>query len=136
MSPAGFPHSEILGSTFGCQLPEAYRRLLRPSSAPGAKASTVCPYKLDHKVLEMLASTVQFSRYGRSRLRARRLLVQDEWFVVSSIQIRAPLLAVPRGCRLGPIPQDPTACQAAFPSLLRSVPANQVYLLQLRMTAN
>ena len=49
MTPAGFPHSEILGSRFVCQLPEAYRRLLRPSSAPSAKASTLCPYKLDHK---------------------------------------------------------------------------------------
>ena len=40
--PAGFPHSETLGSKFAYQLPEAYRRLLRPSSAPDAKASTVC----------------------------------------------------------------------------------------------
>ena len=39
---AGFPHSEILGSQLDYQLPEAYRRLLRPSSAPDAKASTVC----------------------------------------------------------------------------------------------
>ena len=43
-SPAGFPHSEILGSKFVYQLPEAYRRLRRPSSAPIAKASTVCSY--------------------------------------------------------------------------------------------
>src|SRR5690606_20285064 len=28
MTPAGFPHSDILGSRFVCQLPEAYRRLL------------------------------------------------------------------------------------------------------------
>ncbi len=48
MTLAGLPHSEILGSQFGYQLPEAYRRFLRPSSAPGAKASTVCPYKLSH----------------------------------------------------------------------------------------
>ena len=41
-SPAGFPHSEILGSKSVYRLPEAYRRLLRPSSAPDAKASTVC----------------------------------------------------------------------------------------------
>ena len=41
-SPGGFPHSEILGSKFVYQLPEAYRRLRRPSSAPIAKASTVC----------------------------------------------------------------------------------------------
>ena len=40
---AGFPHSDILGSPFGYQLPQAYRRFLRPSSAPNAKASTVCP---------------------------------------------------------------------------------------------
>jgi hypothetical protein len=37
----GFPHSDIHGSTLGRQLPVAYRNLLRPSSALGAKASTV-----------------------------------------------------------------------------------------------
>jgi hypothetical protein len=40
---AGFPHSETPGSQSGCRLPGEYRRLQRPSSAPGAKASTVCP---------------------------------------------------------------------------------------------
>ena len=43
MTGARFPHSEIPGSQSGCRLPEAYRRLPRPSSAPDAKASTVCP---------------------------------------------------------------------------------------------
>lgn len=33
---AGFPHSEIFGSKPVCRLPEAYRRLLRPSSPPTA----------------------------------------------------------------------------------------------------
>ena len=47
MTGAGFPHSEILESQPGCRLPEDYRRLQRPSSAPGTKTSTVCPYKLD-----------------------------------------------------------------------------------------
>lgn len=42
MTPAGFPHSDILGSKLVCQLPEAFRRLQRPSSAPTAKASTMC----------------------------------------------------------------------------------------------
>src|SRR5699024_2847592 len=46
MTRGGFPHSDILGSQFGCQLPEAYRTLPRPSSAPLAKASTVRPSKL------------------------------------------------------------------------------------------
>jgi hypothetical protein len=44
----GFPHSEILGSKLVCQLPEAYRRLLRLSSPVAAKASTICAYSLDH----------------------------------------------------------------------------------------
>src|ERR1700760_147424 len=46
MTRAGFPHSDTPGSTLGCQLPRAYRRLLRPSSALDAKASTMCPSQL------------------------------------------------------------------------------------------
>jgi hypothetical protein len=80
ITSAGLPHSETPGSKSGCRLPEAYRRLPRPSSAPDAKASTVCPKKLHtHKQHQqrsepepttdkaanpsskMLASTVQFS---------------------------------------------------------------------------
>ena len=38
-----FPYSEIHGSKLVYQLPMAYRRLQRPSSAPSAKASTLCP---------------------------------------------------------------------------------------------
>src|SRR5215208_509459 len=45
-TPARFPHSDTPGSTLGCQLPRAYRRLLRPSSALDAKASTTCPSQL------------------------------------------------------------------------------------------
>ena len=41
--PAEFPHSEILGSTLVCQLPEAYRRLPRLSSPLDAKTSTIHP---------------------------------------------------------------------------------------------
>jgi hypothetical protein len=44
----GFPHSEIFGSKHICRLPEAYRRLPRPSSPSIAKASTMCAYSLDH----------------------------------------------------------------------------------------
>jgi hypothetical protein len=47
ITTGGFPHSEIPGSTLDQQLPEAYRSRPRPSSAPGAKASTVCPCSLD-----------------------------------------------------------------------------------------
>jgi hypothetical protein len=47
ITTGGFPHSEILGSKLGQQLPGAYRSRPRPSSAPGAKASTVCPCSLD-----------------------------------------------------------------------------------------
>ena len=53
-SRAGFPHSEILVSTSGYRLHQAYRRFPRPSSAPVAKASTMRPWKLSHtmKVLK------------------------------------------------------------------------------------
>ena len=50
----GFPHSEIPGSKLVYQLPEAYRRLLRPSSPVAAKASTICAYSLDHITLRSL----------------------------------------------------------------------------------
>jgi hypothetical protein len=66
MTSAGLPHSETPGSTLGCQLPGAYRRLPRPSSAPDAKASTVCPKKLEHKSYKMLAFTMQFSKHERT----------------------------------------------------------------------
>ena len=46
MTPARFPHSDTPGSQLGCQLPRAYRRLLRPSSALDAKASTMRPSQL------------------------------------------------------------------------------------------
>ena len=43
------PHSEIAGSKVGQHLPRAYRSRPRPSSALGAKASTVCSCSLDRK---------------------------------------------------------------------------------------
>ena len=42
MTPGEFPHSEILGSKLCWQLPEAYRSLIRLSSAQRAKAFTIC----------------------------------------------------------------------------------------------
>jgi hypothetical protein len=47
---AGLPHSEIRGSMPVQRLTAAYRSRPRPSSAPGAKASTVCPYYLDGEI--------------------------------------------------------------------------------------
>ena len=48
LSLCGFPHSDISGSKFDCQLPEAFRRLPRPSSPVIAKASAMYAYSLDH----------------------------------------------------------------------------------------
>ena len=45
----GFPHSDTPGSQIGQHLPRAFRSHPRPSSALGAKASTVCPCSLDQK---------------------------------------------------------------------------------------
>src|SRR5688500_11752270 len=61
----GFPHSEISGSKLICQLPEAYRRLSRPSSPVIAKASTTCSYSLDPITLTSLARCPSQSRNVR-----------------------------------------------------------------------
>src|SRR6059036_2459244 len=57
MTPAGFPHSDISGSKLSRQLPEAFRSLTRPSSAPGAKASTISPCSLDCRCSRSLSSS-------------------------------------------------------------------------------
>jgi hypothetical protein len=124
MTGARFPHSEIPGSKPGCRLPEAYRRLPRPSSAPDAKASTVCPQKLEHtrtiKRSKMLASTVQFSKNKQqpnpNKPETRRADLaphQEENKPALRHPHRTPLGEVryekPEGFE-GPFPQDPTVC--------------------------
>ena len=64
----GFPHSEIFGSKHICRLPEAYRRLPRPSSPSVAKASTMCAYSLDHITPSDLESYKKHNQTG-SRMR-------------------------------------------------------------------
>ena len=61
----GFPHSEIPGSRVGQHLPRAYRSHPRPSSALGAKASTVCPCSLDSERTSFV-TTMEFSRCARA----------------------------------------------------------------------
>src|SRR5438874_1726716 len=56
-----FPHSEIPGSKVGQHLPRAFRSRPRPSSALGAKASTVCPSSLDHEEHRTFVA-MEFSR--------------------------------------------------------------------------
>ena len=46
-SPWVFPHSEICGYNAHLRLPAAYRSLSRPSSAPDAKAFTLCSCSLE-----------------------------------------------------------------------------------------
>ena len=60
-----FPHSEIPGSTDGQLLPGAYRSRPRPSSALGAKASTVCSFSLDSKE-HVFTAAMEFSRCARA----------------------------------------------------------------------
>ena len=61
-----FPHSEIPGSQNGQLLPRAYRSRPRPSSALGAKASTVCPCSLDQKNTGIDVA-MEFSRSARAQ---------------------------------------------------------------------
>ena len=68
ITTCGFPHSEIPGSMVGQHLPRAYRSRPRPSSALGAKASTVCPSSLDREEHRRFAA-MEFSRCARRTCR-------------------------------------------------------------------
>src|SRR5437660_12151679 len=72
----GFPHSEISGSKLICQLPEAYRRLSRPSSPVIAKASTICSYSLDPITLTPHHEKQSQSRNGQDFHLARYAVLQ------------------------------------------------------------
>ena len=72
----GFPHSEISGSKLICQLPEAYRRLSRPSSPVIAKASTTCSYSLDPITLTSLTRVQSPSRNREVSHLARYAVLQ------------------------------------------------------------
>src|SRR5690606_21660704 len=73
---AGFPHSEIYGSKLVCQLPVAYRRLLRPSSPDIAKASTMCTYSLVPITLTSVARDVtELFELSVCRIAKVRLLI-------------------------------------------------------------
>lgn len=67
----GFPHSDIPGSMDGQLLTRAYRSRPRPSSAPGAKAFTVCPLSLDHEEHRVCRYGVFKVRAGESRSREK-----------------------------------------------------------------
>ena len=119
MPPAGFPHSEILGSQSGYRLPEAYRRFLRPSSVPGAKASTVCPYKLEPQRCSRPLCSSQGTG-GPPLVPAPTAVClcnsTVRWFVRSEGPGPVTGLKV-SNC---PSLQDPTTCQALPPPRSRS----------------
>ena len=103
-----FPHSEIPGSTDGQLLPGAYRSRPRPSSALGAKASTVCPYSLgskEHVLLPLWSfqGARGFSTHEKTRLSGRSLKTQQRGIVeVDVVSRRARALDGPTGHQTGP----------------------------------
>ena len=125
MSPAGFPHSEILGSKSGYRLPEAYRRFPRPSSVPGAKASTVRPCKLETKFKPQRCSRPLYSSQHTTRPTPGKRSRHTHHPATAGRRgygqhpgprhSRRPGTTGPpcthEGHRWGPIPQDPTTCQ-------------------------
>ena len=88
---SGFPHSEISGSKSGCQLPEAFRRLQRPSSPPAAKASTVCAYSLDHipKQSSLHSRKYIISCRHQARSTSHRIYASTRIAVYSHIYVRS-----------------------------------------------
>jgi hypothetical protein len=84
---ARFPHSEIRGSKAVQRLTAAYRSRPRPSSAPGAKASTVCPYYLDGEL------------HPRSEARMGRIPILALVQFSSSVEARGPEVVRPRSLK-------------------------------------
>jgi hypothetical protein len=92
-----FPHSEIPGSVIGQHLPRAYRSRPRPSSALGAKASTVCSCSLDQKehvcchygVFKVHAGRRPPIREGPHR-QARSLKTQQRGYVEVDVVLGEP----------------------------------------------
>ncbi len=89
----GFPHSGICGSKLVCQLPAAYRKLLRPSSPVIAKASTTCTYSLDPITLPTAPrkqgnQTESSQRLCRNTLSSRELEVFVVYAITTRIQIK------------------------------------------------
>ena len=64
MTLAGFPHSDIFGSTLAWQLPEAYRSLLRPSSVSYVKASFVCACVTFYDILLETHKHTKYAKYN------------------------------------------------------------------------
>ena len=81
-STGGFPHSEICGSKLVCQLPAAYRKLLRPSSPVIAKASTMCTYSLVPITLTSIARERYkgFLSFRVCRIQSNRFLLLEITF--------------------------------------------------------
>src|SRR5581483_7399689 len=90
----GFPHSEISGSKVGQHLTRAYRSRPRPSSALGAKASTVCSYSLDR---EELASYC----YGVFKVRAANCRPTEKNRVALPLRRQSPGLSKLNSVRRG-----------------------------------
>ena len=58
-------HSGIPGSPFVCQLPQAFRRLPRPSSPSYAKTSPERPYTLDHMNSKLTGQSLDHLKLSR-----------------------------------------------------------------------
>ena len=104
---ARFPHSDTLGSQLVCQLPEAYRRLQRPSSAPSAKASTERPYKLTQQKIH----TKKIAQTKDARVHYT-VTKQPPHHTPTSQQTSQRA-----GSHQGCLPQNPTACRSCSPAL-------------------
>ena len=93
---AGLPHSDIPGSKLAYQLPEAFRRYPRPSSPVSAKASTVCPYSLDHisPSIHLEVRHRQDGKHGLPFLNCQRTYPptpSSEWVVINNTGLPLPI---------------------------------------------
>jgi hypothetical protein len=82
----------------------AYRSRPRPSSAPGAKASTVCPYYLDGDPSYVLHKTVA------GVIPVPTTSLRTAVGIISLCSFQRPPKGQTDATRAGPVPQNATAC--------------------------
>ena len=118
VAPFGYPRIEACS-----RLPVAFRSVPRPSSPPGAKASTECPsYAQDHS-----RHIAQYNDYSPHQTRAVELLLSTQQSPLNTIAVRWSYFPITRSRhpvrltqtaapRDAPKPDSP--CQNITPHLL------------------
>ena len=113
---ARFPHSDTLGSQLASQLPEAYRRLQRPSSAHRAKASTERPKTpTKNSTKTRTQPTKKKASHAHAKLQKNARVHYTIHNHHTNTTQPTPQQGQPRRQHRHQVPKSPTVCQTPHP---------------------